>query len=557
MAEVIEKTVTTKHIKNCLENFAHEQLLDMNECEFKLQKSETYVKKNPADEYSLYSDTIVKEYADKERILNEHIEFEQQYTVTLKRVEKCSLHLKYTLKFDTHSAQPYIILSPNSNISHKLYTPKQLLNLLYKELNKIKVYNQILIRIFDDTMIKSLKLLIKYIYAGKFKKNVKIPLFNGIVPVVTRESRLIFWYEEKMDENQVIEVEKNELLIEFKKPIFGKDGFNAFGKSIDSTYANNAEDLETEIDEESIYIQEDSNSKRYLSKKQGFVNFTSNKLSVDNKIKLRKISRNAKNIASSEENSIEVTIAQHDTNRDSVGEGVALTSETIHIEGFVGANSSLEATNLEIKGATHQDSIQFAKFAKINRHKGKLRAHQANITLLEGGEVHASYVNIETCLGGSIYAKDVIIEHVKSNLKIFASNSISIKLVSGEDNKFKIHYKDIPIIISELEFIENDIEDLKYLLEEALRHDNSKVENIKKEIKNLKSQKKKLKLSYTTAKIDIKNPLRGLNHILFTIDSQNELHFKTGEEKYSPFYLEINENKITLLPVNKSITLEK
>ena len=557
MAEIIEETVTTKSIKSSLESFAKEQFLPIHKCEFKLLKSETYVRSSVDTEYSIYSDAILQEYLNKERILNEHVEFEQNYTIILTKTQKHSLHLNYTLKFDKYYTKPYLILSPDSIISHKLYTPKQLLNLLYKEFNKIKAYNEILIRIFDEEMIKSLNLLIKYIYADKFKKRVRIPLFNGIDPIITRESKLIFWYEEKMDENQVIEVKKDELLIEFKKPIYGKNGFNAFGKGVNATCADNDEDLETEIDKESIYIKEDSNSKCYLSKKQGFVNFTANKLSVSNKIKLRKISRNAKKVASSEENSIEITIAQHDTNRDSVGEGVSLTSESIKIEGFVGANSRLEATTLEIKGATHQDSIQSAKFAKINRHKGKLRCHKAEITLLEGGEVHASHAEIETCLGGSIFAKDVTIEHVKNNLKVFASNSITIKLVSGEDNKFKIHYKDIPIIMSELDFIDNDIEDLKYQLEEANRHNRSKVEIIKKNIEHLRAKKKEIQLSYTKAKIHIKNPLHGLNHIIFTIDSQNELLFKTAEEAYSPFQLEINENKITLLPVNKSISLDK
>jgi len=556
MSEHIEETVTTKHIKNSLETFAKEQLTSTDKCEFTLLKSDTYIKSSADTEFSLYSDTITKEYINRDRILNEHIEFEQHHTITLKKIQKCSFLLNYTLKFDTYSAEPYLILSPSSVIPYKLYTPKQLLNLLYIELNKIKAYNEILIRVFDKEMIKSLKILIKYIYADKFKKRVKIPLFSGIVPVVTRESKLIFWYESKMDDNQVIEVEKDELLIEFKKPIFGKNGFDAFGKFIGTAYANNIEDLETQIDDDSIYIVEDSNSKRYLSKKQGFVNYSQDKISVENKIKLRKISRNAKHIASSEENSIEVTISQHDTNRDSVGEGVKLTSQSIHIEGFVGANSKLEATDLDIKGATHQDSVQFAKHAKINRHKGTLRCHKADITLLEGGEVHASSVHIETCLGGAIYAKDVTIEHVKNNLKVFASNSISIKLVSGEDNRFKIDYKDVPIVMSELHFIDEDIEDLKYRLEEATRHDITRVEPLKKEIEALRLKKKSLSSSYKKAKISIKNPLRGLNYIIFTIDSENELIFKTRDESYSPFHLEISENKITLLPVNKSLTID-
>ena len=557
MAEILEKTVTTKHIKNCLENFAAENFLPLDKCEFKLLKTQTYVKSSSTDEYSLYSDNIVSEYADKDRILNEHIEFEQHHTITLRKIKKSSLHLKYLVKFDEYSTHPYLILSPNSTIPHTLHQPKELLKLLFKELNKIKAYHEIITRIFDDEMIKSLKLLVKYIYANKFTKKVKIPLFNGISPVITRESKLIYWYKDKQDDNQVVEVDKDELLIEFKKPIFGKDGFNAFGKDIDSAYANNSEDLETEIDEESVYVREDSNAKRYLAKVQGFVQFTQNKIAVNNKINLRKISRNAKNIASSEANNIEVTISQHDTNRDSVGEGVSITSESIQIEGFVGANSNLEAINLEINGATHQDSMQVAKFAKINRHKGTLRCHKAQVTLLEGGEIHATSVDIETCLGGSIYAKDVTIGHVKNNLKVFASNSITIKLVSGEDNKFAIDYKRIPIIMSNLKLIDEDIGDLKYQLEEALRHDVSKVTSIKNAIESLKTEKEALKLSYSKAKITIQNPLRGLNYVIFTIDNENEILFKTQEETYSPFYLEIHENKITLLPVNKSISLDK
>ena len=557
MEETLETIITTKHVKNCLENFASMQLLPLDECEFKLSKAQTFIKSNATDSFALYSDDILNEYTQKDRILNEHIEFEQHHTITLRKINSCTIDLKYVLKFDEFSAHPYIILSPKSIIPYQLYRPKELLKLLFKELNQIKAYHKILVRIFDEEMIQTLKLLVKYIYAKKFTKKVKIPLFNGIDPVISRGSKLIYWYKEKQDDNQVVEVDKDELLVEFKKPIFGKDGLDAFGKSIDSEYASNSEDLETLIDEESVYIEENSNAKRYLSKVQGFVQYSQNKLAVDNKINLRKISRNAKNIASSEDNNIEVTIAQHDTNRDSVGEGVSITSESIHIEGFVGANSHLEAINLEIDGATHQDSMQVAKFAKINRHKGTLRCHNAQINLLEGGEIHATKVEVETCLGGSIYAKDVNIGHVKNNLKVFASNSITIKLISGEDNKFIIDYKSIPIIMSNLNFLSKDIEELKYHLEQAHRHNISKVDSIKKQIQELRDERKALKLSYEKASITIQNPLRGLNYIIFTIDSENEILFKTQEESYTPFHLEITDNKITLLPVLKSITLDK
>lgn len=404
-------------------------------------------------------------------------------------MRECRIKLNYTIDFATHASHPKIILSPTSIIPHKLYTPNELLRLLFSELNKIKAYHGIIIRLFDETMIKNLKILVTYIYAGKFQKKVKIPLFDGIEPTITRKSQLICWYKEKEHdiESQIIEVDADELLVEYKKPIFGKNGFNAFGKIVSVDYFTNNDDLEAAVDENSIYIEEDENSKRYISKKQGFVHLVNNSIRVDNTISLHKLSRNARSVASQEDNNVEVIISQHDTNRDSIGEGVSLKSQTIHVDGFVGAKSVLETVNLSIDGATHQDSTQFAKFAKINRHKGVLRCHQAKIGLLEGGEIHATKVEIEACLGGTIYAKDVIIGQVKNNLKVYASNSITINHISGEDNLLQIGYENIPILKSNVEFLDKEIEDLKYKLDQATRHNPAEANAIKKEIQSLKS----------------------------------------------------------------------
>ncbi len=313
--------------------------------------------------------------------------------------------------------------------------------------------------------------------------------------------------------------------------------------------------METTIDKGSIKIEENEKSKFYKSSRRGYVHFDGNSLSVDNKIRMSKISRNQTSLASEEENNVEVMISQNDTTKDSIGEGVELVSETIHINGHVGAKSTLEAINLTIDGATHQDSKQFAKYAEINRHKGTLRCHEAKIKLLEGGEIHASKVDIEACLGGSIYAKDVTIGLVKSNLKVYASNSITIKQVRGEDNLFKINYRDIPILNSKINLINADIENLKFKLEEAVRHSQTKVPHIKKEIQNLKNEQNIIETSHMDAKISIEKPFSGLNRIVFVIDDENEIKFKTEELAYTPFYLQINEDKITLIPTNKSISL--
>ncbi len=555
MSDTKPKVIKTKDIQKSLAKYAADNSLTVQECTFSINKVETYVKESATDEFILIAKDILSQYADKERILNEHIEFNQVYTITAKKFKNNGLNLNYEIILGDNATHPKITIKSDSKIPNKKYPPKDLLVLLYTELNKIKASNSILVNIFDEEMKKTLKLFVKYIYAGKFVKSIRIPLFNGIEAVVTRESKLIYWFKEKNTQNQIIEVEDDELLIEYKKPIFGKNGFDAYGKEVSGGYGKNSDDLEATIDKQSIKIEENEKSKLYKSSRRGYIHFDGNSLSVDNKIRMSKISRNQTTLASEEENNVEVMISQNDTTKDSIGEGVELISETIHINGHVGAKSTVEAINLKIDGATHHDSKQFAKYADIHRHKGKLRCHEAKIKLLEGGEVHASKVNIEACLGGSIFAQDVTIGLVKSNLKVYASNSITIRIVSGEDNLFKINYRDIPILSSKINFIDADIENLKFKLEEAQRHSQTKIPNIKKEIASLKKQHDTIENSYIDAKISIEKPLQGLNNIVFVIDDDNEIKFKTEAQTYTPFYLEITEDKITLHPTNKSISL--
>ena len=557
MPSIKNKIIKTRDIKKALNIFAEENLILLSECDFVMDEIDTYIKSNNTASFELYSEDVQKSYMDKERILNEHIEFYQLYTITVMQNEKRELELEYTIDYSKYSTHPMLILSPDSKIPYKTCKPVDLLKKLFREFNKIKAYHKILINIFDEDMKKYLKLLVKYIYAEKFVKRVKIPLFNGIDPIITRPSKLIFWFQEKEHKSEVIEVKENEVLVEYKKPICGQNGLNAFGEHIDSAFFNNADDLHAKVDQDSIKIEENTKTKRYISKIDGYVHYNGKELLVDNCIKISEISRNRDVIDDLEDNSIEVIVTQNDTNRDTIKEGVTLVSERIHVDGFVGAKSRLEAITLEIDGATHQDSLQYAKYATINRHKGTLRCHEGKITLLEGGVVHATTINIDSSISGAVYAQDVTIRHVKNNLKVYASNSITIGLVSGEDNLFKINYKEVPVLQSKRKYIDNDIKELRYKLNQAKRHSLSKVEKFEKEIAALKKEKEDILNSYKNAKITVEKPFRGLNNIVFTIDDSHKIAYKTDAKAYTPFYLEIKENIITLHPVGKFIIIEK
>ena len=550
------KKLRTKNISSSLTKFAAENILNPDEYSFKIHSIENIIKTAAMDDYVSYPEDIHEYYTNPDKIINERVRIKQIYTISVEKDLNKSLSLNYEIEYSDNNVHPNIIISPESKIPYKKYKPKEIYALLLSEINKIKAKHKILIKIFDDTMKNKLKVFVKFLYQGKFKKKVRIQLFDGIEPEVTKSSKLIKHYLKKDNSHQVIEVEEDELLIEFRKPIFGKNGLNSFGEIVTNEHKKNLGDIEAKIDKKTINIIEDSKKKYYKSKIKGYVHLDENRFYIDNKIKIKKLSRVQDTLAEAEDNNIEVIISEADTNIDSVGEGVELTSETIHIKGHVGAKSTIEAVNLIIDGATHGDSIQEAKFAEINRHKGKLRCHSAKIKLLEGGEIHATNVHVDAALGGSIYAQDIVIGNVKNNLKVHALNSITIKLVSGEDNLFKISYLDIPTLRSKCNFILKDIEDLKFELESVSKHTPSQIPVIKKKINDLKQVLEDIKKSVFDARIIITEPLRGLNTINFSIDEDNELIFKTDAMKYDSFYIEQKEDSVILHPTNKKITLE-
>ncbi len=552
---LLTKKFKTKNISATINKYAAENDSSPLEFSFNVNEVDTYIKTVSEKSFVLYNEDINHYYSEHDKMINEHVELKQMYTITVKKESKKIIKLIYSIDFSIDNTTPVIILYPESQIPYKKYQPKEIYLLLLKELNNIKAVNNILVNIFDGQMKEKLKTFIKYLYSDKFVSKIKIPLFNGIKVEIRRSSKLVMKFMQKENTHQVIEVNAGEVLVEFIKPVFGKNGFNAFGDIIDNGYLKNNDDLKCYIDDKSIEIIENDDKKSYISKIKGYVHFDKENFYIDNKLKMQRLSRVQNSVAKEENNNIEVVISQSDSSLDSLGEGVQLTSETIHIHGHVGAKSSLKAVNLTIDGATHKDSAQEAKFATINRHKGKLRCHSAKIKLLEGGEVHATNVEIENSLGGVVYAENVTVGHVKSNLKIYASNSINIKLVSGEDNLFKINYKDIPTLNSRYNFITQEIDDLKYKLEGALKHTPADVPVLKKQINELKEQQDKIVNGVKHAQIAITEPLRGLNTITFTLADGKEITYKTDTRTYKPFYLVESEDNITLHPTDKKISL--
>lgn len=242
--------------------------------------------------------------------------------------------------------------------------------------------------------------------------------------------------------------------------------------------------------------------------------------------------------------------------KENVEDGVECDSKNLHIINDAKEYSIIEATELKIDGKSVKGSLQFAKNAQIHTHKGSLRCSHAKIENLDGGEVHATKVEISTASSGSIYAQDVIIDTVLDNLNIYASNKIEIKNLKGSNNTLKINYRDIPILNSKLDLINEDIDDLTQNLQNISKDRISYINILQKEIDELKIQREAIINSVNKASITIDGRSSKNNKIIFTIDEKTQLEFITQDKEYKKFFIRIDNNTIILEPTNIFIDLK-
>ena len=551
------KPLQTAHVAEALKKFASDSFTPLAECDFLLHGVYTYIKNCHMESFGKYTDALKERYRDTKELINERAVFRQVYKISLLTKRTGTLLLDYALEYDPYRTHPLLHLRSSSVIPRERYKPQELFVLLVKEINKIKAREGMLIGLYSEAMVEDIKKFVKLLYTDRFTSDYAILLFSGIEPELAAPSALQLHFQQKNTDRQLKEVEAGELLVEFTKPVYGHAGLNAFGRRVSPGTVKNDPFLSCAIDDATIATAEDATSIRLYSKRRGYVHYTPERIEISNTLTLDTIKRVHSQVAKEEANEVEVRITQNDITQDSIGEGVHLTSERIRVSGHIADKAKVEARSLIVEGATHTGSHLYAHEATINRHKGVLRCHKAHVTLLEGGELHATHVHVETALGGAIYAKRVTLGNVRHHLKVYASDSIVISSITGEDNLFVIDYQKIPIVQSHLRYIEEDIEEQRYHLEEAKRRrERDAAEKINKRIVSLKTEIEEIKGSSFNATVTIKHTVRGLNTITFVLPKRKTVTYRTREGvTYEPFFLETRDERVTLQPVGISITL--
>lgn len=494
---IVKPTVVrTQNVAKEIQKIAQSYNVPANSLDFTVLEviSYTRMKEQKGEaEWGKISNKELHELDETLSLLNPDFEIKQTYEIEIFPLdEKTNIFpdLKLAIGANASKCKVYASISANSKIKNKPNLDEDLLEFL----NKKKVRAGILIYIFDE-MLKDIvsKLSARAQVEGiiSFEKAETLLVSESFEPTPTRDDALILHYEdtENDDEHDQVDyasrgfirgVKKDELLIEYIKPLKGESGRNCRGEFLAPSEPIIANEVAFTIDE-TIREEEDESSVKYLANDNGYIALEGNSYSIKNEMDIGEISfKTTGSIKSGVDSDVNLNVNEKDANKDAIGSGMEVEVSEIEIDGNVGSNARVLALKASVGGQTHKTSFIKADTLDINIHKGKAEGKEINITRLEHGEVEGDSVDIGQALGGSIRAKVIHIALCASHVKATATKLIEIKKLQGSENTFTID----PLL-------KKDIQESLTENKDTISELNSDVKSLKKEIATLQESIKK------------------------------------------------------------------
>ncbi|GAA6946335.1 FapA family protein [Helicobacter pylori] len=142
------------------------------------------------------------------------------------------------------------------------------------------------------------------------------------------------------------------------------------------------------------------------------------------------------NLLGGVESGLVLEIQAKDELSDAIDSNLILEASAINIKGNVGKNVILVAKEITIEGQIHPESYVYANQVRITNHKGVCYAKEFECKYLERAKVYANSVKVEASAGSVVYAKEIALEKLKSDNKLYFSKQCWIDEVDGNGNRF-------------------------------------------------------------------------------------------------------------------------
>lgn len=439
-------------------NAANDRGISADALDFDLISYETYYKGTSDEEWQLLSGSDLLSVTTETEIRSPYFLLRQEYQIRIRpSTPHPYLDLRFGIATDKTKSKIVALIDPGSRIPLK----RGVQEWLFEAIRKKKLRHGLLIGIGEENLERSInRLLLKIQKEGPLGESYRLPVSECFPPTPALNDRIILHYKNEAKQNSLIEgVEPGELILEYVFAKKGRDGRGCDGNHIAvpdpvSKYAGLIV-----IDEETITTEQDETSIRFYARISGYVQRKKGVFSISQELRIDAATfRQTGSIEAGIDKDISLRVKKKESSEDSIGSGVNIDVQKLDVSGTVGANAKIQACELNIGAQTHKKSqISVTEIANIHLHRGNLSAKEANIEILEAGRVEADTVRVRTMVGGEIVARIVEIEELRSNARITALESITIRNINGDGNNLIIDPHAIASYHERLEALEQEI----------------------------------------------------------------------------------------------------
>lgn len=470
-------TVKTATIAKSLSDLAERERVLAGSIDFDLLKVRTYVKEN--DEYKEIDKASLERIKDKACLQNPKVQFLQEYDVRFRPVAQQPFRLNISAAADKFRTVAEVTVKRGS-IIQKGVEPQT----LYAFFNKLKLKQSMIVYLFDEELRAGVKGLCAFADGKPMESDFKLILARWLAPVETVNDAFIWHYRQKEAEagkndrinyaerGFVTGVSAGEMIAEYIFPKKGENGRSFDGRVIEQGEPKVGFVTQFNVDEKTIETQTDSQSRRYVARTDGFVQFDGAALSIGKTISLSEVSlKTTGNIKVGLDREIEVEIMGKTSGEEVIGNDMVVEADVVTTNGGVASGAVVTGNTISIGGSTHMNSELIAKSIEVNVLRGKASGEKVTIKSLEGGSVRAGLCEVGQAVGGEINAESAIVDGLYGKTRITATKSIVIKRVIKGENRLTIDpgskEEDRALIASVMEAIKEikkEIEELKRAL---------------------------------------------------------------------------------------------
>ncbi len=452
LAKKLEKLeeIKTQNIAQALQNVANTVGAPPARLDFLLKQTLTYIKEPEKGAFEPLSDAHKQKLEDDNYILSKNLDLVQEYVIKIiPQAPNADFAPVVAISTDAARTMAKIIFKKGSLIK----PAPDLKKTIYRYLNKIKARNKMLIGVREKLMLQGIGELIAKIQSdGGLKEDLPLWLAKWKKPSQTINDAIFWRYKEKMqkplsendkidyaDRNFVIAVKKDEILVEYTKPVDGSSGRAYDGKFIETKPASVENSPTFNYDAQSIDLSDDGSKIFYKARADGFVSLEANTLKIEQILRLKNVNlKETGNIDPGINSGVTIIVESPNPAEDAVGPDMLIEASEIVIEGSVGPGAVIKAQKVAIKGQTHSTTTIFAHELEVAVLKGTAFVHLARVKSFENATMYSCLAEIEQLFTGSLNTKIAKIKNVRAPCEVRAAYAIYIESLACGDNRFYI-----------------------------------------------------------------------------------------------------------------------